>query len=383
MPPDAPTQTAVDIGLPPGVPGDFQIQEPATNAKSLQDTAKLSRQAARAAVAAKIAPETKTVATAAKTAASAQNAALIPDRVRALSKDAELAASTPAATETAEADAPIQAEAPATTAAATPAEQSRLERVKEASKIAKKSAARNRNLVAEKQRLEGQLQSQREQLSRENAQLRQQAEQGQRLADTLNKDPVAAMKLLGINEEAMTQRMLQAGTPEAQIQEMQRQYAVDRAEYQRQINDLKEGITKEKSAASLAAAEAKCWSKAREADKYPHLQRFSKESILFQVKDIAIRDRQWYAAKGITVQRTDRQILAKLNALHAPGEETPQVATKPAKGAQAGQETQAKAKSAGRSPRTLTKDTANGGVAKPSNWESLPRAERLSILKGG
>ena len=313
MPPEGAAETVVNVGTPGGTEA-FAIQEPAVNAKALQDTAKTNRQAARAAVAAKITPNTNTAATAAKADAATAREGLIPERVLKLAKNAPEATVAEAASPVVADEVTTPPEPAATKAAAatTEAEQSRLDRVKEASRVAKKSAARNRSLLAEKTRLEGQIAQHREQSQRETAHLRQQAEQGQRLADTINRDPIAALKTLGYDEGKLAEIALAAGTPEARIQEMQRQWAADREAAKKEIEDLKNGLSQKERASQLAAAENACFAKAREADKYPNLQKFSRDSILFQVKDIAIRDREWYAKKGITVSRSDRQILAKL-----------------------------------------------------------------------
>jgi hypothetical protein len=381
MAPEAATApVTADLGLPGGSV-DFSITEPAVNAKSLSDNAATNRIAQRARAAEKVAAGIASPAAPdAKAAADASAAEeLIPPHIRAMAKNVPPREAA-AASDVAEPPAVDATTPPAETVAQpgtqTP-EESRIERVMRASKMAKASASRNRQLMADVARMEREHEATRGERER----FRAEAEQGRNLANRLNADPLAALTQLGITPDNLVERVMRAGTPDEKIAAINAQLEQER----NARNQLEQRIKNERFQSEFAAAEAACWSKAQDAERYPNLQSHPKEMLLSLVKSVAIEARQRYIREtGTAPVIKDSQILRYLNTRYAPKDAAAsQVSPKAAKAAPpASLERPGKAKSPGKAPRTLTSDVVNGGTSRPGNWESLSRADRMAVLKG-
>lgn len=244
------------------------------------------------------------------------------------------------------------------------AERSRAERVAEAVKKAKAGASRNRQLERERDTLRRQNEIHTQQL----AQMRQQAERGQRLEHQLRSDPLAALNQSGVSTDQLVARVLAHGTPEEKIQALQSQLAADRAERERERQQL----AAERRESQIASAAEICWGKATEkgADGkpvYPNLKGHPKDMLLKLVASTAREAKERYVREtGTAPVITDRQILKYLNEVYRPA--TPEPAKK------AAQEQPAKR------PNSLSNRHANGGL--PASAAELSRAERLRRLKG-
>ncbi len=145
-----------------------------------------------------------------------------------------------------------------------PAEVSKFDRAKQASDKARSAAKKNRERQLEQQRINYQM----EEVRRQNARLQQETAQARQFQEQLRSDPIAALRQLGVTDQAVAERMLKDGSPEAQIRQLEARLEAERQErlQERQQLQQKEAQLREQE------ANADFVRKASDAEKFPNLQ---------------------------------------------------------------------------------------------------------------
>lgn len=232
----------------------------------------------------------------------------------------------PAEAKPAEESAPAAEGGEVVDTAATPETPSKFEQAKAAAEKAKKGAAANRKLMEEKQRLEGQA---RYEASRAQ-QLEQRLQQADALLTNLSRDPVAAMKQLGVPPEEIAKRMAMDGSPEAKIAALEQMILQERTERQKLV-DAQRDREQEVRRAQL---ENEYKQEAQNDKKYPNLVGVHPDFILAATEKLI----QQLQRRGHDPSRfSNHDLLEYLDSTYtktqpteSPKEETPKVEKKTA-----------------------------------------------------
>ena len=267
----------------------------------------------------------------------------------------------------------------ATGDAAVEPEGSKLDRAKAAADKAKRAASNYRRLQAEHDRQTRELEGQRYRMR----QLEQQAQRGTSLEEALRSDPLAALKQAGLTPEQLVQASLKDGTPDAKIEALAAQLAAERKERETLQQTIRQREAQERDARAVAEFQRA----GADATRYPALAHLPPDLLTMMGRQVAQEARARYIREtGTAPVITDRQILSYLNTkLTKAADPKAPVATS-AKAPPATTATKPKAppatpgaKAQPEAPRTLTNKAGN--VSRPSNWDALPRNQRLAHLR--
>jgi hypothetical protein len=200
------------------------------------------------------------------------------------------------------------------------------------------------------------------------------AKSAQAQLDAIKKDPLAALKMLGISKEDLYRSAVLDGTPEAQL-----------AQLRKEVQEEREARETEKAArehakrqAKQTAAESAFLGAAQDATAYPHLAGEPGRVVLLVAKDML----EGAVKRGVDVSGfTDAEILSALDkyyAGHKKAAETPSAAAPPG------------AKESGNQapPRTVTNDLASSSFSRAGKAPSAAqddwgnRKHLAAMIKG-
>lgn len=201
--------------------------------------------------------------------------------VTAPAKPAATALAATETTETAAGDSSSPADAAAVESAI---EESASSKAKKAADAARKGAANNRKLMEERDRIAQSAQYATQQAQNYRAQL----EQNNAFLTNLQRDPLAALKQMGVTPEQVAQRMAAEGSPEAMIADMRKQIEDQNKRYDALI-------AKEQAALQAARAEKienEYKRAAQDTKKYPNISQVHPDFVIARTRELLISLRE-------------------------------------------------------------------------------------------
>jgi hypothetical protein len=186
------------------------------------------------------------------------------------------------------------------------------------------------------------------------------AKSAQAQLDAIKKDPLAALKTLGISKEDLYRSAVLDGTPEAQLAQLRKEVQEEREALRKDRETEKAAREHATRQAKQTAAESAFLGAAQDATAYPHLAGEPGRVVLLVAKDML----EGAVKRGVDVSGfTDAEILSALDkyyAGHKKAAETPSAAAPPG------------AKESGNQapPRTISNDLASSSFSQPGKAPS-------------
>lgn len=249
-------------------------------------------------------------------------------------------------------------------------------RITKAAAKARSASARNKSMQQEIARRDADLARMRQ----HTANLEAQARRGAAFEREMMQDPIKALQDRNVTPEMLAQKVMLAGTPEEKFALLQQQVKAQ----QDRADALERNAAAERSraqhSANLVAAEKTFVELATNAEKYPNLVGHPRQAILAMGKQIAQEAIAKYKRDYGTddFKPTDRQILGYMNRLYT--KEATETVT-PATPSKAAAKPSGKASPKPASPRTMTSGQSAGSFSRPTNWESLTRAQKVAAMR--
>lgn len=250
----------------------------------------------------------------------------------------------------------------------------RLARIQKAAAKSRSDATRFRQQKDEIARRDADISRMRQQTAALEAQARRSAD----FERSVLADPLKALEQRGVTPEQLAQRVLLAGTPEEKLALMQQQLEAQQKQFASIEKQRADERALQQFQTKLASAENVFVEMAGNDEKYPNLAGHPRQALLAMGKQIAQEAKAKYLRDyGTDFIPTDRQILGYMNKLYAKQATATETPANPSKAAKPS----GKASPKPASPRTMTSGQAAGSFARPTNWDSLSRAQRVAAMR--
>lgn len=245
------------------------------------------------------------------------------------------------------------------------------DKAKKAADKAKKGAAANRVLREQGVQLQTQLESQ----ARHAQQLESQLRQATQHLDHVLKDPLGAMKALGVTPKDLAQRVALDGSPEGQIQALALELQATKARLDEQAQAAREQETRTKQ----AQIENSYKQEAGNAKKYPNLAAVHPDFILSRTKDMVAQLWETHRRDAASFQRatgrsnpseiTNHEYLTYLNDFYAQKPAAPQTAA-----------TDTAPETGGKKTTTITNQLASTKHAAPPDFSKMSDRQQRKVM---
>jgi hypothetical protein len=204
------------------------------------------------------------------------------------------------------------------------------------------------------------------------------AKSAQAQLDAIKKDPLAALKTLGISKEDLYRSAVLDGTPEAQLAQLRKEVQEEREALRKDRETERAARDKQALSERVANAEKAYLADARDPAAYPHIQGLPDHVLLLVTKDMLDNARK----RGVNVSGfTHPELLGAVDKYfesHKKTAETPSAAAPPG------------AKESGNQapPRTVTNDLASSSFSRAGKAPSAAqddwgnRKHLAAMIKG-
>jgi hypothetical protein len=221
---------------------------------------------------------------------------------------------------------------------------------------AKAAGARHRELEAKAEREALRAQ----QLSERLQQQEQERDRDRHERETWKKNPLEALKGMGLTARQLAQRALEEGTPDARFAALEAQLSEERAARTK----LEERLASQQRTASEKAAVEQFLGRVK-PESYPHLSRIPPGRVLAMARDVFAEAQRL----GYTFRDADSEVLEQLESEFSPQSAPAGVQSRP--GTNAGKTAAVPGATPPPTSRTVTSDLSGRRWSRPTNFDEL------------